>query len=858
MAATPTADYCTAPPGTRTVRMGLGAPSGGGGTPFTVQQSGVSYGTLAAAIAAAQSGNTILVVPGVYNTINTLVTKPLTIKSTILGARWIIDGAGIFGYQSYLLAVDNGVSGAVVLEDIGLINNKYQDGRNSGFATLGPTGPITLRRFYIGECSNGVLTGNQNNTCDLLLDNGEVVDCGTIDGLTHNIYIGNLVRVRMRGVRSHWTRTEANYLAGESWRVAAGHAAKSRALETDIQGCYLDMGPEPATGGPNRNVDIPNGGKVFLAGNTFVFRTKNNAGRGHVVAMGVEGQGGIVAPAAPDIATRVYEFRCYQNTVLGMASSQGGTGNSHVFWFADSTGANNMPALAVYEVKDNIFAGWIGNPPTVIQGTPQVASTTYAISNTLNTCGALSLLTDAANGNYIPVTPVAGAQNWATLAWSAGSSTGTVARSDVYRGGVDPSVPAIQLSGGVWTPNRISGGRPILATDWAQLPLNTEVEAAGSLFSAAYETPVPVNIDGSSDGVGYLSVWSGAAWDYVTQQMYFGPNGGHRTRPEHDTGLYALDSSTMDYRLVLGRSAYVDQRQWDGVSGLTHSLGGWPFNNPQADGRAGSVHLYDNTDWLPPGTPGCGPIKGGLYVGGWVRQVYNLDTLAWSTPHWYNPNTSPPDWSYGIGFFDGTNQILSPRYDGFALHAWRLDQTETTSWTSTSFGRFYDSKYTHSTRSGTGPKTFAHLRQRREFVVFSGDAAAKRVRYGAAQDAGVTNIEPYIDSITLTSSDGSHADFAAAAYSDSGGGAAFYAAGAAYDHELTCIFFKSCAVGGHLYKITGLSGNTWTTQRISTIGSAYRSLNGMFGKWRIALLGGVKVAIRVVGTTTNTLVTRLT
>ena len=134
------------------------------------------------------------------------------------------------------------------------------------------------------------------------------------------------------------------------------------------------------------------------------------------------------------------------------------------------------------------------------------------------------------------------------------------------------------------------------------------------------------------------------------------------------------------------------------------------------------------------------------------------------------------------------------------------------------------------------------------------------MRYGQAIDASASDWTPYIDVITLTSSDGSHADFTASNLSEvvSGGTSKFKDAACVYDADLDCYWVWGNNVGDLLYKISGLNTNTWTTQKFTGTGALYASSpHGTYGRCMIERPNGAKVLVRVSSTVDPAQIIRL-
>jgi hypothetical protein len=201
------------------------------------------------------------------------------------------------------------------------------------------------------------------------------------------------------------------------------------------------------------------------------------------------------------------------------------------------------------------------------------------------------------------------------------------------------------------------------------------------------------------------------------------------------------------------------------------------------------------------------------------------------------------------------------------VSSWYFDRfqpvgyTEATSWSSTSQGRMLGSS------PSTTTTVFQHgdsslvmkMEGRREIAsMYPADSTTvviNRLKVGAAMDAGVSNWQPYIETITLTSSDGSHTDFSAANLSNvnvtaNGGTSNLTNAGCVYDSVLDCLWIMANQVGGKLYKVTGLNTTTWTTQAITGVTSLYNGKangQGVYGRMVMETMYGAKILMRVTG-----------
>ena len=168
-------------------------PMGGG---FSVQRTGITYQTLAAAISNSIAGDVIVGVCGTYTEDGIIVSKNLTILSSVAGQKVTINATAA---KNSIIRVGVGVS--LTLEDFALQNNKDVTGFQAGLTTAGNTGTITLRRCKIEECNNGILNANTDFTCVLVLEDCEILNNGVNVGeaATHQMYVGSIASLAMTG-----------------------------------------------------------------------------------------------------------------------------------------------------------------------------------------------------------------------------------------------------------------------------------------------------------------------------------------------------------------------------------------------------------------------------------------------------------------------------------------------------------------------------------------------------------------------------------------------------------------------------------------------------------------------------------
>jgi hypothetical protein len=398
----------------------------------------------------------------------------------------------------------------------------------------------------------------------------------------------------------------------------------------------------------------------------------------------------------------------------------------------------------------------------------------------------------------------------------------------------------------------------VVESDLRSLPLNTWMYVAGTdaQLDSVIETPRYPSSYGSDGSRAIVVAWGGAGWDPVGQRMYL-TGGGHGDAVAAETGVYQLDAASLRFARVVNRQPLGSAlRPSSGACGALMTGDAFPGGNnyPLSTGAPGSQHTYDGIPWIAPATMQAlgfgGNTKGGLFYPGRARAVVNLDNGRYSKLHYVCPGR---DASYVIAFVEGSIVYVGGGIDAFSWQRWDMSQTEMTDWQASghdptpgvpSFGKLLSS-VTSNAPFTYNHKAFCWMRERREIVGFHGNQAATRVRYGQAIDAGAASWTAYYDTITLTGSGA--ADFNSTNLQDIGTNV-LTAAGAHYDHAEGCIWVQANTQGGQLYRITGISGSTWTVEKIAGTGALVAAGQGTFGRFRVAVLGSVKLAIRVTST----------
>lgn len=409
----------------------------------------------------------------------------------------------------------------------------------------------------------------------------------------------------------------------------------------------------------------------------------------------------------------------------------------------------------------------------------------------------------------------------------------------------DHTVPNIR--GNTWLPDRDRLGR-VRDGNWQNLPLNRWVLVGTATLNDVVETPHLRNYYGGDSSLAITTAWCGAAYDSVNQQFYLS-GGGHAVSDECENGIYGYDVPTLRFSRIRNRTPPSLRLADGGAAGLISSPKPGPsaYVCPQGDGAPGASHTRYLILYIPPET--MGNINGGVWFGSGVRAIYNLDTGSWGTVHWWNSAHVASHSTGSCAALDGTD-VLTFDY-AYPASRWALFEHEATDYSAKSDQRLYRRIYPFAGRFSTYDRdVYCTLGSKRMAVSLSPYAGHARINYGAARDAGASNWTSYFNRITLTSADGSHADFNNTTFTERTS-STMALSGLAYDEAADCLWLQTNNIGGLLYKITGnITGavsvdTVWNTEKIAGTGALKQSGVGTYGRMQLATVGGKKVLVRI-------------
>lgn len=202
--------------------------------------------TLAEAIAAAQDGDTVALMPGTYEGQTAVVThQQLTIRAVT--ERPVLRAKGPLAERKAILVLRGG---DITVDNLEFRGARAEDANGAGIRL--DSGRLTVRNSLFVDNENGILTGNDDKA-ELVVEDSEFGLAPRIEGgLHHLLYVGRIARFSVRGTR---------FYSGHE-----GHLIKSRARENHITYNLIYDGEE---GQASYEIDLPNGGLAWIIGNVI-------------------------------------------------------------------------------------------------------------------------------------------------------------------------------------------------------------------------------------------------------------------------------------------------------------------------------------------------------------------------------------------------------------------------------------------------------------------------------------------------------------------------------------------------------------------------------------------------------------
>jgi hypothetical protein len=223
--------------------------------------SGQQYATIAAAVNASGTGDTIEVQAGTYTDDWLSIDHDLTLTSVGGWTKLVTDGAQPPDGKAYITE-----SGNVTISGFDVSGVSVPD--NNGAAIRYQGGNLVLEDVYFHDNQEGLLgAADPNGT--ISIDHSEFAFNGDGSGSTHDIYVGAIAAFTL----SH------SYIHD----AVVGHEVKSRAASNTI----TDNRIFDNQGTASYTIDLPNGGNLVATGN--VLEQGPNSENRNIFAYGEEG-----------------------------------------------------------------------------------------------------------------------------------------------------------------------------------------------------------------------------------------------------------------------------------------------------------------------------------------------------------------------------------------------------------------------------------------------------------------------------------------------------------------------------------------------------------------------------------------
>ena len=305
--------------------------------------AGQQFSTISDAVAAAQTGDTILIQAGTYTNDFPRYINGLTLEG--VGGPVNIVATDQPGNGKAILDV----GGNTTLKNLNISGVTVGDG--NGAAIRYENGNLTVENCIIHDNQDGLLGGIDPNGT-ITVNHSEFYSNGTDVGNTHNIYVGDISQFTVTNSYFH----DAN----------VGHEIKSRAENTTITNTRIFDN----TSTSSYSVDVPNGGNLTLTGN--IIEQGPNGQNPTIIAYGEEG-GAYTPNGAPHAGTSVVmtgntivnDMTAHWPKLLWNGGSGAVTGSGNQLWSLNSGQIGDMPASMV---------SYLGSAPALDTRSPVTSS----------------------------------------------------------------------------------------------------------------------------------------------------------------------------------------------------------------------------------------------------------------------------------------------------------------------------------------------------------------------------------------------------------------------------------------------------------------------------------------------------
>ena len=223
-------------------------------------------GSLAQAAILAKDGDTIEVDSGDYLAdVAVWQQSKLTIRA--VGGRVRLRAMGASAEEKAIWVVRGG---NITVDGFDFLGARV--GSKNGAGIRFEKGHLLVKNCVFFDNENGILTGGDRNA-ELVIENSEFGNNGHGDGLSHNLYVGNIAKLTVTGSYFHHAKV--------------GHLLKSRATESHI---FYNRLTDETGGRASYELEFPNGGLAYVVGN--IIQQGSQTDNQTLISFGAEGFAG--------------------------------------------------------------------------------------------------------------------------------------------------------------------------------------------------------------------------------------------------------------------------------------------------------------------------------------------------------------------------------------------------------------------------------------------------------------------------------------------------------------------------------------------------------------------------------------
>ena len=317
--------------------------------------AGQKYTTIAAAVAAASSGDTVNVQAGTYTNDFISIRTSLTIQA-VGGPVNLV--ATVSPPNGKAIITEGAPGITVTLSGLTLTGAKVADNNGAGVRYEG--GTLVMNNMTVSGNQEGLLA-NADSAGSITINNSTFSNNGAGDGYSHNIYVGAI---------KSFTLTNSTVKD-----AIVGHNVKSRAASNTITGNVIT----DKAGTASYEIDLPNGGNAVIANN--VIEKGPNAQNPTAIAFGEEG---VTNSGTLSVTNNVLvnDFTGHNTTAVWNAGTTAATvANNTVFgWTSLSLGAATLANNTVSAIAPALTLP--GTTPGTTTPTPTTPTTTTPVPTT--------------------------------------------------------------------------------------------------------------------------------------------------------------------------------------------------------------------------------------------------------------------------------------------------------------------------------------------------------------------------------------------------------------------------------------------------------------------------------------------